>query len=131
MYKKRLGKGANGKPHMDVICYSESIGSLSYIAVQCYEHTRQRQFRPMECMATRTMRFTHLPSLTFLCIVPPNSIQQSVSTQFIELQQGQFNDIFQALLSEKDKVLSAVHSLLKPSCKKQPETNKSDDDAWV
>ncbi|KAI0301414.1 hypothetical protein BC826DRAFT_1102007 [Russula brevipes] len=125
MYEKGLGKGANHAWTPSAM----SIGSLSYIAVQCYEHARQRQFQPMECMATRTMRFTHLPSLAFLCVVPQTSIRQSLSTRFIELQQGQFNDIFQALLSEKDKVISAVHGLLKSSRKKQPETNKSDEDA--
>ncbi|KAH9013376.1 hypothetical protein EDB83DRAFT_2321379 [Lactarius deliciosus] len=53
-----------------------SIGALSYLGVWCYQHIRQCQFRTMECMATRTMRFARLPSLPFLCIAPPSMVRR-------------------------------------------------------
>jgi CelD/BcsL family acetyltransferase involved in cellulose biosynthesis len=69
----------------------------------------------MECAATRTIRFVHLPSPAFLCLVPQNSVRRSSSGRFVELQSGPFCDIFHALLSEDQAVLAAVRSLLRPS----------------
>ena len=67
LYEKSAGKGARHA----WTSKATSIGALSYIAVQCYEHILSRQlpyrFRPMECVATRTRRFSLLPSLAFLC----------------------------------------------------------------
>ena len=100
-----------------------SIGALSYIAVQCYQHTQQRHFRPMECVITRTTHFNHLPSLALLCTVPRSSIRPSSSGHFVELQLGVFCDIFDTLLSEKDAVLAAVRGLLRPSRRNRPETD--------
>ena len=77
----------------------------------------------MECVVTRTTRFSHLPSLTFLCIIPQSSIRRSSSGRFLELQSDPFYDIFQTLLSEKEAVFAAVRGLLRPSRRQQPETN--------
>ncbi|KAH9009751.1 microtubule associated protein-domain-containing protein [Lactarius deliciosus] len=64
MYEK---SGAKNAKH-SWTSSTTSIGALSYLVVWCYQHIRQRQFRTMECMATRTMHFAHLPSLAFLCM---------------------------------------------------------------
>ena len=121
MYEKSAGKGARHAWTSS----ATSIGALSYIAVQCYQHTRQRQFRPMECVVTRTTCFNHLPSLSFLCGVPQSSVRPSSSGHFVELQSGVFCDIFHALLSEKDAaaVLAAVRGLLRPSRRNRHETD--------
>ncbi|KAH9041294.1 hypothetical protein EDB85DRAFT_1470023 [Lactarius pseudohatsudake] len=84
---------------------------LSYLAVQCYQHTRQRQFRAMECTVTQAAHFTHLPSLAFLCIVPNGIVRRSTTSHFLELFLGPFEHIFQGLNSEKDLVLAAVKGL--------------------
>jgi hypothetical protein len=68
------------------------------LVVQCYQNAQQRHFRPMECVATRTTRFSHLPSLAFLCLVPQNSVRRSSSGRFVELHLGFFCDIFHTLL---------------------------------
>ena len=119
MYEKSAGKGAKHAWTSS----ATSIGALSYIVVRCYQHTRQQQFRPMECVATRTTRFIHLHSLAFLCIVPKRSVQWSSSGRFIELKLGPFCDIFHTLLSEKDAVCAAVRGLLKPSRRHRVETD--------
>ncbi|KAI9443778.1 hypothetical protein H4582DRAFT_2053569 [Lactarius indigo] len=75
MYEK---SGAKNAKH-SWTSSTTSIGALSYLAVRCYQHIRQRQFRTMECMATRTMRFAHLSSLAFLCIVPPSMMTRDFS----------------------------------------------------
>ena len=77
----------------------------------------------MECVVTRTTRFSHLPSLAFLCIIPQSSVRRPSSGRFMELQLGPFYDIFQELLSEKGAVLAAVRGLLRPSRRNRPETN--------
>jgi hypothetical protein len=119
MYEKSTGKGAKHAWTSS----SSSIGALSYLIVQCYQHTRNRQFRPMECVATRTTRFKHLPSAAFLCIIPQNSVRRSSSGRFMELQPGPFCDIFNTVLSEKVAVLAAVRSLLRPSRKHRLDTD--------
>ncbi|KAH9015478.1 hypothetical protein EDB84DRAFT_1679909 [Lactarius hengduanensis] len=113
MYEKSSGKGAKHSWTSS----TASIGALSYLAVQCYQHTRQRQFRAMECTVTRTARFTHLSSLAFLCIVPNGIVRRSTTSHFLELLPGPFEHIFQGLNSEKDLVLAAVKGLLRPSRK--------------
>ena len=73
----------------------------------------------MECTVTWTTHFTHLPSLAFLCVVPHGMVRRSTASQFLELLQGPFENIFQGLNSEKDSVLTAVRGLLRPSHKKR------------
>ncbi|KAH9163570.1 hypothetical protein EDB89DRAFT_1859881 [Lactarius sanguifluus] len=114
MYEKSSGKGAKHSWTSS----TASIGALSYLAVQCYQHTRQCQFRAMECTVTQTARFTHLPSLAFLCIVPNGIVRRrSTTSHFLELLPGPFEHIFQGLNLEKDLVLAAVKGLLRPSRK--------------
>jgi len=97
-YKKGSGKGARHAWTSKAMV----ISALSYIAVQCYEHIQSRQspycFHPMECVATRTRRFHLLPSLAFLCVVPPSSLEAVPSGDILKLQPGPFSDVFQALL---------------------------------
>ncbi|KAH9007789.1 hypothetical protein EDB84DRAFT_1600158, partial [Lactarius hengduanensis] len=97
---------------------------LSYLAVQCYQHTRQRQFWAMECTVTQAANFTHLPSLAFLCIVPNGIVRRSTISHFLEHFLGPFEHIFQGLDSEKDLVLGNFSqwsrvflTLLRPSRK--------------
>ena len=111
-YEKGSGKGAR---HLWT-SKAMTIGALSYIAVQCYEHIQSRQspyrFRPMECVATRTRRFHLLHSLAFLCMVPPSSLEAGPSGDILKLRPGPFSDVFHALLSEQDSVLASVGVLL-------------------
>ena len=115
MYEKSGGKGARHS----WTSLTTSIGALSYLAVQCYQNTWQSQFWAMECVVTRTTRFTLLSSLAFLCIVPQGMVHRSTSNHFIELHPGSFEDIFKRVYSEKNVVLVAVRGLLKP-----PRANK-------
>src|SRR6266581_1538353 len=105
LYEKSAGKGARHA----WTSKATSIGALSFIAVQCYEHIQSRQlqyrFRPMECVATRTRRFKLLHSLAFLCVVPPSSLEHVPSGDIIKIRPGPFVDIFHALLSEQEAVL--------------------------
>ena len=104
-----------------------SIGALSYLAVKCYQHIRQRQFRAMECTATRTMCFAHLSSFAFLCIVPLGMVRRSTASQFLELLPGPFENIFQSLDSESQAVIMAVGGLLRPARRNRVEGNIVDD----
>jgi hypothetical protein len=94
MYEKSAAKGAKHSWTSS----TTSIGAISYLPVQCYQHTQQRQFRALECAVTQTTQFTHLPSLAFLCIVPQGMIHQSASSHFLELHEGPFQSIFQGLI---------------------------------
>jgi hypothetical protein len=117
MYEKSAGKGARHA----WTSKTTSIGALSYIAVKCYQHTCNRQFRPMECVGTRTTYFSHLPSLAFLCVVPQSAVQHFPSSHFLELKPGPSYDIFHGLLSEKGAVLVAIKDLLRPARKRRVE----------
>ncbi|KAH9007669.1 hypothetical protein EDB84DRAFT_1281451, partial [Lactarius hengduanensis] len=123
MYEK---SGAKNAKHLWTSS-TTSIGALSYLVVQCYQHIRQRQFRTVECMATRTMRFAHLPSLAFLCMVPPSMVRRSTASNFLELLPGLFENIFQDLSSDRQAVLMAVRGLLRPSRRNRVEGNAIDD----
>jgi len=70
MYEKSGGKGAK---HAWTDS-AKSIGALSYMAVRCFQHIRQRHFLAMECTITHTTRFALLPSFAFLCVVPQMTI---------------------------------------------------------
>ena len=125
MYEK---SGAKGAKH-SWTSSTTSIGAISYLAVRCYQHTRQRQFRAMECVVTRTTQFTHLPSFAFLCIVPQGMIRRSSSSHFLELLPGPFETMFQDLIANKQAVVGAVKGLLRPSRKSRVgAANAVDDD---
>jgi hypothetical protein len=104
-----------------------SIGALSYIAVRCFQYSRQQQFRAVECVNTHTKRFILLSPFAFLCIIPQNSFRRSSSGRFIELRPGPFWDTFHALMAEKEAILTAVRVLLKPSRQNRMETNTGDE----
>ena len=117
LYEKSAGKGARHA----WTSKATSIGALSFIAVQCYEHIQSRQsqyrFRPIECVATRTRRFNLLPSLAFLCMVPLSSLEHVPSSDILKIRPGPFVDIFHALLSEQEAVLASARVLLGPTSK--------------
>ena len=88
-----------------------------------YEHIQGRQspyrFRLMECVATRTRRFSLLPSLAFLCMVPLSSIEHMPSIDIIKIRLGPFSDIFCKLLSERVTVLGSTKALLGTTCRRR------------
>ncbi|KAJ7140957.1 hypothetical protein C8R44DRAFT_531776, partial [Mycena epipterygia] len=53
----------------------DTIGSLSYMVVQLYQHSHKRQFKFSHCnyAALGTLRFAHLPSNSFLVVLPQNN----------------------------------------------------------
>ena len=124
MYEK---SGAKGAKH-SWTSSTTSIGAISYLTVRCYQHTRQRQFRAMECVVTRTTQFTHLPSSTFLCIVPQGMIRRSSSSHFLELLPGPFETMFQDLIANKQAIVEAVKGLLRPSHRSKGAANAINDD---
>jgi hypothetical protein len=111
LYEKSAGKGARHA----WTSKATSIGALSFIAVQCYEHIQSRQsqyrFRPMECAATKTRRFNLLSPHMFLCVVPPSSLEHVPSSDVIKIRPGPYVNIFHALLSEQEAVLESVRVL--------------------
>ena len=66
----------------------------------------------MECVATRTRRFSLLPAPAFLCLVPLSAIEHVPSSDIIKIRPGVFSDIFNALLSEQVAVLASAKVLL-------------------
>ncbi|KAH9016983.1 hypothetical protein EDB85DRAFT_2155512 [Lactarius pseudohatsudake] len=123
MYEK---SGAKNAKH-SWTSSTTSIGALSFLGVRCYQHIRQRQFRTMECMVTWIMYFTHLPSLAFLCMVPPSMVRRSTASNFLELLPGLFENIFRDLSSDRQAVLMAVRGLLRPSRRNRVEGDAIDD----
>ena len=111
MYEKSAARGAKHSWTSS----TTSIGAISYLAVRCYQHTRQWQFRALECVVTWTTQFTLLPSLAFLCIVPLRMVRRTTSSHFLELLPGSFKPILQDLVTDKEAVVLAVKGLLRPS----------------
>ena len=83
----------------------------------------------MECVSTRTQRFNLLPSLAFLCMVPLSSLERVPVNNIIRIRPGPFSDILHALLSELDAVLTSARVLLRPSCRRQLESDAVVDEA--
>ena len=84
----------------------------------------------MECLATHTMRFTHLPSFAFLSMILQGIVRRSDSTasQFLEHLPRPFENIFHGLISESQAVLTAIGGLLWPSRRNRVvESTKIDD----
>ncbi|KAJ6617205.1 hypothetical protein B0H10DRAFT_1797924, partial [Mycena sp. CBHHK59/15] len=111
MYSKNGGKA--GAHSFTQSC--ESIGALSYLFVQTYEHAYRRQFKSAHSRdsALGTVRFVHLPSNSFLAIVPleendPNSVK--AFTSHIEIGLRTYK-VFEALMAEKELLCKAVASL--------------------
>jgi hypothetical protein len=81
----------------------------------------------MECAATRTTQFSHLPSFAFLCIVPQGMIRRSSSNHFLELLPGPFETIFQGLNTDKVAAVLAVKGLLRPPRRNRVNAINEDD----
>ena len=77
----------------------------------------------MECVATRTRHFALLPSLSFLCMVPPSAIEHVSSSNIIKIRPGPFSDTFRVLLSEQDAVLASARVLLGSASRRQRATD--------
>ena len=52
-------------------------------------------------------------------MVPPSSLEHVPSSDIIKIQSGPFSDLFWALLSEQDAVLTSARVLLGPTCRRQ------------
>ena len=124
MYEK---SGAKAAKH-SWTSSTTSISVISYLAVRCYQHTRQWQFRAMECPVTRTTQFSHLPLFAFLCIVPQGMICWTSSNhKFLELLPGPFETILQGLNTDKEAVVLAVKQLLRPPRRNRANTFNDDE----
>ncbi|KAJ7148714.1 hypothetical protein C8R43DRAFT_952404 [Mycena crocata] len=112
MYSKGGGKaGAHSFNHS-----CDSIAAISYMFVQTYEHSYRRQFkttRRCDLALGAINRFAHLPSNSFLAMVPPEGKDTvSVKTFSNHLEVGTRGfAIFEELIREKALVCKAVASL--------------------
>ncbi|KAK0197786.1 hypothetical protein F5146DRAFT_1016763, partial [Armillaria mellea] len=72
MYSKSAGKGANHSWVSSI----ESIGAVSYLVVQTYEHLNQRTFQQVhhQFAPMGLSRIAHLLSNSFLTVVPGDSV---------------------------------------------------------
>ncbi|KAJ7182103.1 hypothetical protein C8R46DRAFT_1210665 [Mycena filopes] len=78
MYSKNGGKA--GAHAWVPTC--DTIGSLSYLVVQLYQHSYRRQFKftDRNYPALGTLRFAHLPSNSFLSILPQGNDTEAIKT---------------------------------------------------
>jgi hypothetical protein len=112
MYSKGGGKaGVHSIAHR-----SESIGVLSYLFVQTYEYGFRRQFkntRRSDLALGTINRFAHLPSNSFLALLPTeenNKAGVKVFPNHVEIGRRAY-DLFEGLMAEKELVCKAVASL--------------------
>ncbi|KAJ6487065.1 hypothetical protein DFH09DRAFT_1457048 [Mycena vulgaris] len=107
MYSKNGGKaGAHSWTPT-----GESIGALSFVIVQVYEHEYRRHFKiiPHRAAALGTIRFEHLPANSFLALLPKD---EGVKTFHNHVEIGvRAHKIFEELVSEKELLAKAVSSL--------------------
>ncbi|KAJ6484572.1 hypothetical protein DFH09DRAFT_949266, partial [Mycena vulgaris] len=107
MYSKNGGKaGAHSWTPT-----GESIGALSFVILQVYEHEYRRHFRiiPHRAAALGTIRFEHLPANSFLALLPKD---EGVKTFHNHVEIGvRAHKIFEELVSEKELLAKAVLSL--------------------
>ncbi|KAJ7092782.1 hypothetical protein B0H15DRAFT_947610 [Mycena belliarum] len=109
MYSKNGGKaGAHAwVPECD------TIGSLSYMVVQLFQHSYRRQFKftDRNYAALGTLRFAHLPSHSFLALLPQDE-SENVQDFRDHLEVGPRSQlIFDELCAEKGALAKAVASL--------------------
>jgi hypothetical protein len=110
MYSKNGGKA--GAHSWVPTC--DTIGSLSYLVVQLYQHSYRRQFKfsNRNYAALGTLRFAHLPSNSFLFLLPQDKDAESVNNFRDHVEIGQrAQRIFEELVAEKEKLAKAVASL--------------------
>ncbi|KAJ6482000.1 hypothetical protein C8R45DRAFT_831482, partial [Mycena sanguinolenta] len=108
MYTKGGGKAG---PHA-IAHRCESIGTLSYLFVQTYEHAFRRQFkntRRADLALGTINRFAHLPSNSFLALVPAED-KVKVLPNHVEIGPRGYS-LFDTLMGEKDGLCKAVASL--------------------
>ncbi|KAJ6592279.1 hypothetical protein DFH09DRAFT_906614, partial [Mycena vulgaris] len=112
MYSKNGGKaGAHSLAHS-----CESIGALSYLFVQTYEHSYRRQFkntRRADLPLGAIERFAHLPSNYFLAILPMEANEgESVKIYAKHVEIGlRAYAMFESLVAEKELLCKAVATL--------------------
>ncbi|KAJ7913468.1 hypothetical protein B0H13DRAFT_1612575, partial [Mycena leptocephala] len=109
MYSKNGGKAGAHSP----VDRCDSIGALSYLFVQTYENSFRRQFRNTrrsDLPLGTINRFAHLPSNSFLTILPAGGTSVKIFSNHIEIGLRAYN-IFQGLMAEKELLSKAVASL--------------------
>ncbi|KAJ7603936.1 hypothetical protein B0H17DRAFT_968528 [Mycena rosella] len=111
MYSKNSGKA--GAHSFTQGC--QNIGALSYMFFQTYEHSYRRQFKNIRRRdsALGTLRFAHLPSNSFMAIVPceantPEDVK--IFASHIEIGLGGYK-VFEELTAEKELLCKRVASL--------------------
>jgi hypothetical protein len=110
MYSKNGGKA--GAHSWVPTC--DTIGSLSYMIVQLYQHSYRRQFKfsDRNYAALGTLRFAHLPSNSFLFLLPQGSDAEAVNEFRDHVEIGlRAQRVFEELRAEKDMLGKAVASL--------------------
>lgn len=106
MYAKGAGKGGNHS----WVSSAESIGSLSYLVVQLYEHVNQRTFQSThrQYRSMALSRIAHIPSNSFLVAVPTDSVK--IAGDCVIVTQETLTE-FKELVAEKEGIVKAVTSL--------------------
>ncbi|KAJ3516574.1 hypothetical protein NLJ89_g1045 [Agrocybe chaxingu] len=102
---------------------ADTIGSVSYLPVQAWQHVRQRKFRTHwgATLSLGLPRYAHLPSNAFLYFVPKNAVRVLNDGAFLEVDQAFFENVFSKLLLHKEVIVRAVKKLLKRRKKDEDE----------
>ncbi|KAJ6471521.1 hypothetical protein C8R45DRAFT_1165330 [Mycena sanguinolenta] len=108
MYSKNGGKA--GAHSWAPTC--DTIGALSYLLVQLYQHSYGRQFKytNRNYAALGTLRFAHLPWNSFLFLLPQAGGAVANFQNQVEIDQTA-QRIFAELIAEKEPLAKAVASL--------------------
>jgi hypothetical protein len=109
MYLKNGGKA--GTHSWMATCDHETIGALSFVVAQVYEHEFRRHFKIIHSADAHlgTLRFAHLPVGTFLALLPKDEAMKTFATH-VEIGIRAYK-VFEELLNEKEKLSKAVASL--------------------
>ncbi|KAF8959326.1 hypothetical protein BDZ97DRAFT_1923016 [Flammula alnicola] len=124
LYERGGGKTAKH----GLVSESSSVGSVSYLPIQIWQHHRQQRFRAA-CGATRKLnlpRYAHLPAAAFLYFIPDGSIKVLEEGAMIELAAKFFDEIYIKLFRQKVKITLAVKKLL--VTRKKKNTDEDEDD---
>ncbi|KAK7013894.1 hypothetical protein R3P38DRAFT_3322441 [Favolaschia claudopus] len=110
MYSKNGGKAGSHS----WVTVTDSIGSLSYLVVQLYQHSYRRQFKITNRNYTTlgTLHFSHLPSNSFLALLPQGSSSERVVEYRDHVEIGQAEQrIYEELDAETPFLAKAVAAL--------------------
>ncbi|KAK7028426.1 hypothetical protein R3P38DRAFT_2525719, partial [Favolaschia claudopus] len=110
MYSKNGGKAGSHS----WVTVSDSIGSLSYLVVQLYQHSYRRQFKVTNrnYTAMGTLRFSHLPSNSFLALLPQGGLSEPVVEYRDHVEIGQAGQrTYEELDAETPLLAKAVAAL--------------------